>query len=380
MSFPTSPSDGQQYTASNGAVFQYDSSTDSWTKISTAVQIQRPGKNKIQNGDMSIAQRGTSFTSVANGDYTLDRYLYQKVGVMTHTITQDSSTPSDDFGYSLKLDCTAVDTSIATTDFCVISQRIEGYNFRPLAGKNCTLSFWVKAGKTGTMCVAFQNSGNNRTYVVEVPITAASTWQYKQIPITFDDLGGTWDYTNGIGIKVLFCLVCGTAYHTTTPETWITTNDFATFNQTNFVSNNDTTCDVWLTGIQLEEGTQATDFEFRSFQEELKLCERYYEKSYEYGDPPGTTGSYPYPGALASYSINNNNLAFQIQFKTRKRTAPTATAYSPQTGTSGKARYSGGSDVDVTNINNGEANTHFYGAGGAASTQHYLHYVAEAKL
>ena len=102
-------------------------------------------KNVLINGDMRIAQRGTSFAAAYG--YTLDRWGQYDNGAMVHTVTQDSDVPDNQFNYSLKIDCTTADASIGAGDYAVLLQRIEGFNFRKFVGKTATLSFWVKAGK-----------------------------------------------------------------------------------------------------------------------------------------------------------------------------------------------------------------------------------------
>lgn len=274
-SFPSSPNDGDLFWHETQEILYLWSDTASaWIDLTSGgVNDKSLFRNAIINGDMRIAQRGTSFAAVANGDYTIDRWRYYKLGTMVHTITQDSTAPAQ-FGYSIKLDCTTADASIATGDYCMIRQLVEGYNFRKFVGQTATLSFWVRAGQTGTMCVAFTNSGADRSYVSEVTINAANTWEKKSVTLDFDYSGGTWDYTNGIGIKIDFMLACGSTFHTT-PDAWQTGLYLATSNQTNFCDN--TANNVWITGVQLELGSVATDFEFLDIETELAHCQRYYE-------------------------------------------------------------------------------------------------------
>jgi hypothetical protein len=253
-------------------------------------------KNAIINGDMRIAQRGTSFAAIAHGSYSLDRWKYGKSGTMVHTITQDSSVPDDQFSYSLKFDVTTADVSIAAGDYIQLFQAVEGYNFKRFVGQTAALSFWIKAGKTGTLCVAFRNSVADRSYVSEVTIDSANTWEWKTVTLDFDYSGGTWDYTNGVGLYVNFALAAGSTYQTTA-DAWQSGNYIATSNQTNFVDNTDATCDVYVTGVQLELGDQATDFEFLRLQDELLACQRYYWKNTAY-IMPGYNGS-----ASGRYSV-----------------------------------------------------------------------------
>lgn len=368
MAFPTSPTDGQTYTNSNGTVFQYDSSEDRWFIIVTSLvrfnsgtsfpsnptedQLfwredletlyvfstdaqawidvssgsgSEPiigGKNVIINGDMRIAQRGTSFASAGSNVYILDRWNYRKATTSAvHTVTQDSDTPNDQFNYSLKLDCTTADASVDANDFIAIRQRVEGYNFRKFVGQQGVLSYWVKAGKTGTMCVSFKNDGVDRSYVVETTIDVANTWEKKSVTLDFDYTGGTWDYTNGTGIAVTFAMLAGSTFQTTA-DAWQSGNYTATSNQTNFVDNTDSTCDVWITGVQLELGANDTEFEFVDHETQLSQCQRYYEKSYNYGSDPGSTGA---AGRFDWYIYyqTTGNIWMPIEFNTRKRTNPT---------------------------------------------------------
>lgn len=263
------------YATDNGILYADDGSA--WQDVSAGGSPVYLSRNSIINGDMRIAQRGTSFAAVATNTYTLDRFTYIKSGIAVHTITQDSSTPNSQFSYSLKLDCTTADASVAAGDFVFVQQRIEGYNFKKFIGQTATLSFWVKAGKTGTMCVGVGNA-IDRCYIIEVTINAANTWEKKTVTLTFDYSGGTWNYTNGVGLAVTFCLMAGSTYQTTA-DAWQSGNYLATSNQTNFCDNTDATCDVWITGVQLELGAVATEFEFLDFSTELAQCQRYYEKS-----------------------------------------------------------------------------------------------------
>jgi len=273
---PTAGEGGRFYFATDNSTLYVDDG-DSWETISGG-SVSRFDKNAIINGNMVIAQRGTSFVSPSDDDYTLDRWAYRKSGAMVHTVTQDTDVPSNEgFYYSLKLDCTTADNSIGASDWCGVMQRVEGYNFAKFIGQTATLSFWIKAGKTGTMCVAFSNSGSDRSYVTEITINSANTWEYKEINLIFNYSGGTWDYTNGSGLKIYFVLAVGSDFQTVTTDSWISTDDIGTSNQTNFVANADTTCDVYITGIQLELGGEATDFEFLQYQQQLALCKRYYQ-------------------------------------------------------------------------------------------------------
>jgi len=277
-----------------------------------ALQNRPSNKNAIINGDFNVWQRGGTFTSVADGVYVADRWFYSKISSVVHDITLSSDVPTVAqagrlFKNSLKADCQTVDSSIASGDLVRISQRIEGYGWLPLAQKTITLSFWVKATKTGIYCVALGNSGADRSYVAEYMVNASNTWEFKTITFTASPAAGTWNYDNGIGLALTFTLASGSTFQTT-KDTWQTGSFFATANQVNACDS--TSNDFLITGVQLESGDVATPFEHRFFADELRLCERYYEKL-----ESGIIGAF-----------NSNTSYSYWSFKTKKRTTPSFNA------------------------------------------------------
>ena len=236
-------------------------------------------KNRIINGDMAISQRGTSFVSPADASYVLDRYVWNKSGVGEVTITQDTDVPTVAQAgrlliRSLEIDVTTADTSIAAGDLYLISQRIEGHNFRSLAQKSFTLSFWVKATKTGIYSVGFRNDGLDRSYVAEYTVNSTDTWEFKTVTVSASPSAGTWNYTNGIGLRVNFALGVGSTFSTGTIGSWQAGNFFSSTNQVNAVDS--TANNFFITGVQIEAGENATPFEERLQGAELVLAQRYY--------------------------------------------------------------------------------------------------------
>lgn len=240
-------------------------------------------RNRIINGNMNIAQRGTSFAAVASGVYTLDQWVPQFASTAVITVTQNADVPSvTEFQNSLRMEVTTADTAIAATDRTTLEQRIEGFNVRDLVGKTCTISFWVRSAKVGVHCVSFRNNAGTRSYIMEYSIVTANTWEKKTITVTsglIDTPTADWNWTNGIGLHIAFTLMTGTDFHTTAGA-WQTGNFLGTVNQVNCV---DTVGNLFaVTGVQLEVGTVATPFEARPYGVELALCQRYYAKGYAY--------------------------------------------------------------------------------------------------
>lgn len=336
-------------------------------------------KNAVQNGSFDIWQRGISFSSMADSTYFADRWMYNKSSAAVHDVLKSTDVPTVAqagrlFNYSALIDCTTVDASIAAGDYVAIQQRIEGYNFLPLAQKTITISFWVKATKTGIHCVSLQNSGADRSYVAEYTINSSDTWEYKTVTFSASPSAGTWDYTNGIGLKVIFTLAAGSTFQTTA-NSWQTGNYFATSNQVNACDN--TANNFRICGVQLEVGSIATPFEQKTFHRELQDCQRYYEKSYGYETFAGATTTLGYIQERAAGTDVNIN----VPFKVAKRTAPTVTNYNPATGTAGEARnYTAGSNtgLGVFNINDKSYNIEK----GALTDNHVIawHFIADAEL
>ena len=238
-----------------------------------------PFKNLVINGDMSIAQRGTSFTS---DGYTLDRFDFDSTSSDGFTITQDSTVPSGQgFAKSLKVDCTTADTSLDTNDQIRVLHKVEAQNLQYLkygtsSAQSITLSFWVRSNKTGTYGVSLsQEDRSFYTFIREYTISSADTWEKKTL--TFDgDTSGVINNDNGAGLWVQFALGAG-SNRQGTAGTWLTNYKLTTSNQVNLA---DSTSNEWyVTGVQLEAGTSASDFEFLPFDINQRRCQRYYFKT-----------------------------------------------------------------------------------------------------
>ncbi len=242
-------------------------------------------RNLIINGDMSIAQRGTSQASAgdASGTYdTVDRFAFANQNMGAFTISQDTDVPSSQgFAKSLKLDCTTADASPATNDYLIFLQRFEGQNLQYLlkgtsSAQSLTLSFWVKSNKTGTYIAELRDNDNTRSISKSYTIDSASTWEKKTI--TYDgDTTGAFDNDNASSLTVQFWLGAGTDFTSGTLATsWESiTNANRAVGQVNLA---DSTSNEWyVTGIQLEAGQVASDFEFLPVDVNLQRCQRYYQ-------------------------------------------------------------------------------------------------------
>jgi len=241
-------------------------------------------RNIIINGDMSIAQRGTSATGVTSNSYnTCDRWNTIPINLGTWTLTQSTDVPTGQgFASSFKLDCTTADASPSASDLFLFRQKIEGQNLQYLkkgtsSAESLTLSFWVKSNKTGTYIAELFDGDNTRQISKAYTINSASTWEKKTI--TFDaDTTGTLDNDNANSLAAQFWLGAGSDYSSGTLSTTWTANTNANraVGQVNLA---DSTSNEWyITGVQLEAGQVASDFEFLPVDVNLQRCQRYYQK------------------------------------------------------------------------------------------------------
>ena len=252
-------------------------------------QTALSNRNLIINGAMQVAQRGTSFATMGNGDsqYTLDRFRWQESGSPTleMTVTQDSSSPSEmGNSKSLKVEVTTAQSSLGSGDRVRIEQYIEAQNCQSIAkgtsaAKALSASFWVKSSKTGTYIVELQENDNDRINSQSYSISSADTWEHKTLTFPADTTGAI-NNDNGNGISFRMYLCAGTDYTSGSLNTsWVAVSGNNTGAAVGQVNLADTVNATWyITGVQMELGEQATPFEHRSFHDELRRCKRYFER------------------------------------------------------------------------------------------------------
>ena len=340
-------------------------------------------RNLIINGDMSIDQRnsGASQTIASANTYYIDRFLAREVTDGALTIDQDTTSP-DDFTHSMKITTTTADSSLSSTQRAYVVQKIEGYNISKLAfgtssAKSITISFYVRSSLTGTFSGSILNEGENRSYVFEYTINSADTWERKTITIA-GDTSGTWDTDNTVGLLIYFSMGMGSTY-SGTAGAWSGNQLFASTGSTNLIGTLNATW--YMTGLQIEEGTSASDFEFLPYDVNLRRCQRYYHKTYNDTTAPGTVTTV---GAVQTgTTATSTYVPMQYFYPVRMRSAPTFTAYSSATGTSGKFDSNAPSgDHNIGTGNIGVSNANFSSSTTSISATGYIraHFEADAEL
>ena len=192
--------------------------------------------NRLINSTMRSWQEGTSFAAIADATYFADLFQWLHSGVGVATVARSTDVPDLDAAFSVFVDVTTIDGSIAAGDHYEISQKIEGNDIRDallgVAGaRELHLTFDVKSTTTGTYCVALQNSARDRSFVVEYTILAADTWETKVVSLT-GALNGTWLVDEGIGLQITWSLATGSTFQGVA-DTWNSADDRATSSQEN---------------------------------------------------------------------------------------------------------------------------------------------------
>ena len=358
--------------------------------VAGAIQSNINFRNIIINGDMSIAQRSTSASSITSSGYhSCDRWQLSVGNMGTWTQSQSTDVPTGQgFAKSTKLDCTTADASPASGDVLVFAQYIEGQNLQYLkkgtsSAESLTCSFWVKSNKTGTYILELKDD-NNRTINKSYTVSSADTWEKKTI--TYDgDTTGTIDNDNTTGLELNFWLGAGSDLTSGTLQTsW-----GSKVNANRAVGNvnlADSTSNEWyITGVQLEASDTASNFEHLPFDVTLDRCKRYFQKTYPLINSPGADTD----DGMVFNRINGqfSNKPYPARFEKEVRIhTPTITVYS-KTGTSGSVSNFG---TGVGHSSNDAINTiynigstgfgYISGHGGTAGQGFGLHYTVDAEL
>ena len=278
-------------------------------------------RNIVINGAMQVAQRGTSSTGIgaSAGYFTCDRWNINTGGSAGRlTMTQTADGPIG-FANCIKLDCTTADTSIAAAENLILQQSFEGQDLQAIGkgvtgAKEVTLSFYVKANAAFNFVAEWQDNDNVR--FVSKLFATTTDWVRHEItfPADVDDGSSPFDDDNANSAALNFWLHAGTTFTGgTLGTTWHETAANRAAGISSFYSSTDN--NFFITGVQLEVGSQATPFEHRSFGEELALCQRYYWQHIGGEDATGTA-------VYASAQYATTNYRFSVDLPTKMRGQP----------------------------------------------------------
>ena len=301
--------------------------------------IRRPNaKPIIYNGNMAVAQRGTSETGVGTAQkFVTDRFRNQPIYGSTaptarFTISQSTTVPSGQgFFNSLKWDCTTAQGSLTSDTGFSVEQRLEGFDVQSIkkgssSAEKLTLAFWVRSNKTGTYICELVDNDNTRHCSQSYTISSADTWEKKVVNFPADTTGA-FGNDNALSLKIRIWVAAGSDFTSGTLATSFAsvTNANSAVGQVNLADN--TSNEWYITGIQLEIGefdsTSIPPFQFESFGDNLRRCQRY---AYEVVSNESNAGNSPIGTAGIMYS--SSQMMFNIPFPVPMRTNPSLTCSS----------------------------------------------------
>ena len=336
---------------------------------------QLGNRNVVINGEFAISQRGTSFTNIgSNGVYddtwTMDRFLISQGQSSGRCSVEQSSDTPDGFSKSLKVACTTANTNVGGAEYHRVQTKFEGKDLQRFAkgtssAKEYTLSFHCKANAAATYVVELYDQDNQRT----VAKTFSVTTNWTKVILTFPaDTTGAFNNDNNLSMELNWWLHTGSTYGGGTLQTtWgsIVQANRAAGIDSFFDSTNRT---FFITGVQLEVGSQASPFEHEPYATTLAKCHRYF-----FQETATSTDSSGRLGVANSATSVTFNHTLPVQMRAKPSVALTSpnlrvgdTVSQGFTTTSGTVTISGysGSAGAVYNLN---------GFSGMTSYRTYLH-------
>ena len=275
-------------------------------------------KNRIINGNMVIDQRnaGAAITLTSGAQYCPDRYQIRTASGSSNTAQTQTTTVPNGFNNALKITI-GTGASPGANENNFIAQSIEGYNVADLNfgssnAQTFTASFWVRSSVTGTYGLSFSNNAGDRAYVTSYTVNSANTWEYKTITVA-GDTTGTWDKTNNVGIQICWDIGQGSTRSFAASTSWQANNALGLTGGVKLVATSGAT--FFITGVQLERGSNATSFEFIDAGRQLIQCQRYYYKN----APTSVANS----GLGVGFSINSTTAQIFVVYPAQMRATPT---------------------------------------------------------
>ena len=273
-------------------------------------------KNLLINGGMLVDQRASTMQFNASSGYRCDRWYQGVSGGGTYQFTHSDDTPAG-FGKSIKIQCTTADTSLDASAYGYIMHKLEGNALQSMNSTNGivehTISFYAKASKTGVYTVNLRDEDNSLQNSKTFTISTADTWE--RYVLTFPaHSSGTLDNDNLSSYRLYWWFQSGTDQTSGTfyNGTWGAQSNPKRVSSSNVNLGDSTSNNFFITGVQLEVGDSASDFEHRSFAEELQLCQRYFQRTSSGGQVYFAVG----------HVWSSTLCQFQHTFPTRMRAHP----------------------------------------------------------
>ena len=251
---------------------------------SESFDLVRAGRrNLIINGDMRIWQRsnGSAVTGATSLKFGPDRWMFEEgCANLVTVLTRSTDTPLDQgFKYSFQLSPSQAESALDSSDFAQYMYFVEGYDFAPaqwgtINAKPCTLSFWFKTNMGGQHYVSFTSSSGIDTWSTSIRSTM-NVWEHHVITVP-PPMTGSWNYTDGRGLEIRIGLMrSASVTQAKSGQWWHSGTNYDGFADAHSDWAFNTAHSAYLTGVQLEIGSQATPFEHRPYAEEFALCQRY---------------------------------------------------------------------------------------------------------
>ena len=312
-------------------------------------------RNVIINGACLVAQRD-NLTTAQTGYGAVDRFQLLSTGASRFTLSKNDG-PGAQYGLpsALKFETTTADNSIAATDYMYLDTRLEGQDIQRFQkgssdAKQFTLQFWIKLAVTGTYVVQLFDADNSRHVVANYTVNSANTWEKKIITFPADTTG-SFDNDNARSLDIRWHFMGGSNYRGGTQQT--TWGSIVAANMLEGMGNAvSSTGDNFITGMQLEVGSQATPFEHKKYADELFLCQRYYERQ------SANDGNGGYATVAHGYRANSTRVVIEPVFRVSKRAVNANFEFD---GPMRLFYYSNSSDYEIdsfTTINNAQFGLH----------------------
>jgi hypothetical protein len=374
-----------------GALVNFSAGTkEVWIDWTNSHITSLAAKNFLINNGMQVSQfSGTTAVAVTTSldTYIVDCWLIYEDSSLVITGQQISTSGIGGFDKAVEIKATT-GGSLGVSESARYIQYIEGYKWAKTRfgsgdAQSVAVGFWIYATTAGPVSVCLSNPAFNRHYANDVTINSANTWEYKTVVIP-GDTAGTWPTDNGRGL--ILQIILANSY-TPAAAGWVTPTfpgGNSTFNR--FASTNNI---VRITGVSLIPGVvpvtaDQSPHTIRSFDEELTLCQRYYEKSFDYATAPVqnagvNTAETTMPSPVATGTARLPWVAHRV----RKRAAPTFTIYNPQAANAQVRNNSTATDCSASSSVPWEAGHWVFATVPASSTagdRLNYHWVADARL